>query len=111
MSRGLSSAVTAPRNSASAEAKDVMRMMLDVWCVCLECSNANAVVKRGQIVNTVIVESVGQLPVLAPAGWTLKIHLHLDLDVREPLDHRTERLNMRRRSNAQNEIVSSTVRR
>jgi hypothetical protein len=45
-----------------------MRMMLDVWCVCLECSNANAVVKRGQIVNTVIVESVGQLPVLARLG-------------------------------------------
>jgi hypothetical protein len=66
MSRGLSSAVTAPRNSASADANDVMRMMLDVWCVCLDRSlqqwNANAVVKRGQIVNTVIVESAGHLP-------------------------------------------------
>ena len=66
MSRGLSSAVKGPRNSASAEANDVMRMMLDVWFVCLDRSlqrwNANAVVKRGQIVNTVIVESAGHLP-------------------------------------------------
>jgi ribosomal protein L14 len=47
--------------------------MLDVWCVCVwsvQQWNANAVVKRGQIVNTVIVESVGQLqpPVLARLG-------------------------------------------
>jgi hypothetical protein len=66
MSRGLSSAVTEVRNSASAEANDVMRMMLDVWVVWLEsptvdCECSREERLRGQIVNTVIVESAGHL--------------------------------------------------